>query len=670
MWLDRLSGHSTPASGSPPPPLNRSYSPGPKRPSNLAPSSAAQRPGFTPRSSSLSLVSNDSTTSLLSSSKKTNGSALKQGITAVDAPDPVEILEKLVAAGGKDISVSAKEVARHGNNVLSDYGIEAELEFEGLSLREIVSDNSPFVKEEYVHTTQSVEEFEREKEKFEDLHRSIRACDDVLSSVETNLTSFQNDLAAVSTEIETLQARSSALSIRLENRKLVENGLGPIVEEISVSPAAVRKIVEGAIDEAWVRALAEVEKRSKAMETKSKENRNIKGIGDLKPLLENLINKALERIRDFLVAQIKALRSPNINAQIIQQQHFIKYKELYAFLHKHHPKLAEEIGQGYMNTMRWYFLNQFTRYQKALEKIKVHILDKHDVLGHDDGTRKSTILSGPKNTGPPHDAFNLGRRIDLLKTSNQTALSSFLAEEDKSTHYLEFPFRNFNLALVDNASAEYSFLTTFFSPALSYSAISRHFNYVFEPTFALGHGLTKTLVNETYDCLGLLLCVRLNQHLAFELQRRKIPAVDGYINGTSMLLWPRFQKVMDLHCESVRTVTNGVSSRKQSASEQAKQSAAPHFLTQRFGQFIQGILALSTEAGDDEPVSTSLSRLRSEVESFLTKLSKTFGDSRKRERFLYNNYSLILTIIGDLEGKLALEQQEHFGALKAAFEGS
>jgi hypothetical protein len=336
-------------------------------------------------------------------------------------------------------------------------------------------------------------------------------------------------------------------------------------------------------------------------------------------------------------------------------------------LYKHHPQLAEEIGQAYMNTMRWYFLNQFTRYEKAIEKIKVHVIDKHDVLGQDDGTRKTTILSGAKATGPPHDAFNLGRRIDLLKTSNQTAISSFLAEEDKSTHYLEYPFRNFNLALVDNASAEYSFLTSFFSPSLSLSAISRHFNYIFEPTFALGQNLTKSLVNETYDCLGLLLCVRLNQHLAFELQRRKIPAVDGYINGTAMSLWPRFQVVMDQHCESVRAVTNGLSTRKPSASEQAKQSAAPHFMTQRFGQFMQGILSLSTEAGDDEPVSTSLIRLRSEIEVFLTKTGKGIGDSRKRERFLYNNYSLILTIIGDLEGKLALEQQEHFEGLKRAF---
>lgn len=114
-----------------------------------------------------------------------------------------------------------------------------------------------------------------------------------MNSVEINLTSFQNDLATVSAEIETLQARSTALSIRLENRKIVENGLGPIVEEISISPAVVRKIVEGGIDEAWVRALAEVEKRSKAMDAKSKELRKIKGMGDLRPLLENLINKVI-----------------------------------------------------------------------------------------------------------------------------------------------------------------------------------------------------------------------------------------------------------------------------------------------------------------------------------------------------------------------------------------
>ncbi len=229
------------------------------------------------------------------------------------------------------------------------------------------------------------------------------------------------------------------------------------------------------------------------------------------------------------------------------------------------------------------------------------------------------------------------------------AISSYLAEEDKSIHYLEVPFRNFNLALVDNASSEYSFLTDFFSP-YPFHHLSRKFIEIFEPTFALGRSLTKQLVDTTADALGVLLCVRLNQRFAFELQRRRIPAVDGYINGTNMLLWPRFQIVMDMHCESVRRAASLLSARTAAsalsltASDSAKQSTAPHFLTQRFGQFSHSILLLSSDAGDDEPVSSSLGRLRTDFEALLTKLSKGISDVKKRERFLSNNYSLVLTI--------------------------
>lgn len=508
---------------------------------------------------------------------------------------------------------------------------------------------------------------EASKAQFEDLHRSIAACDGVLGSVETNLTSFRNDLAAVSADIESLQSRSAAMNVRLDNRKAVEKAFGPVVEELSVSPHVVSKISEGQIDETWVKMLAEVDKRATAYKKSVSNQGESKAWADLGPLLEKLTMKAVERIRDFIVAQIKALRSPHINAQIIQQQNFLKFKDLYTFLHKHHATLAEEISQAYMNTMRWYYANQFGRYQRALEKLKLHILDKNDVLGHDEPTRRATVLSATKPAGPPHDAFNLGRRIDLLKSGNAAAISSYLAEEDQTTHYLEVPFRNFNLALIDNATAEYTFLAAFFSPPLSLQAVSRQFNYIFEPTFALGKTLTRTLTAESYDALGLLLSIRINQHLAFELQRRKVPAVDGYINMTTMLLWPRLQVVMDHHCESLRQLMNTLPT-KPRAADQNKLSAAPHLVTQRFGQILQGVLALSTEAGDDEPVVTSLRRLRSEAEAFLTRYSQSFSDKRKRERFLYNNYSLISTIISDVGGKLGTEQQEHFEGLKAAFQ--
>lgn len=113
----------------------------------------------------------------------------------------------------------------------------------------------------------------------------------MLKSVESYLTSFQTDLGAVSAEIETLQSRSTALNTKLENRKTVEKLLGPAVEEISIPPASVRKIVDGPIDDGWTKALQEVEKRAKVIEEKLKGPTSIKAAEDLKPLVANLIDK-------------------------------------------------------------------------------------------------------------------------------------------------------------------------------------------------------------------------------------------------------------------------------------------------------------------------------------------------------------------------------------------
>lgn len=545
--------------------------------------------------------------------------------------------------------------------------IDGDIDFGGLSLEQFA--NAPTqpasTRQPPPSTDAAVEDFEKEKDRFEDLHKSIVSCDEVLSSVETYLTSFQADLAAVAAEIETLQNRSTTLNTKLENRKVVEKVLAPEVEAFGIPPAAVRKIAEGTVDDSWVRALEELEKRSRSIDAKLKEGKDIKAAQDIRPLVDDVSNKAVERIRDYVVAQIKALRSPSINAQIIQQNSFLRYRGVFGFLAQRQPQLGEEISQAYINTMRWYYLNNFTRYRTALDKLNIHNIDQTEAIAADPA--RKTVKPG----APPHDAFSIGRRTEILRTTNDTALSSYLAEEDKGTHYLEVPFRAFNLALVDNASAEYSFLTEFFTKQ-SFHATNRKFNEIFQPTFELGQALTRQLVEQSVDALGILTCVRLNQHFAFELQRRKVPAVEGYINGTNMLLWPRFQRITDVHCESVRKLTASLSGKPAgsalslTSSSASSQSTAPHPLTQRFANFLQGILSLSSEAGDDEPIGSSLGRLRKEYEAFLVKQSKSVPEARKRDRFLYNNYSLVCTIVADTEGKMAEEFKGHFAELKDA----
>ncbi|KAJ5367646.1 hypothetical protein N7541_001587 [Penicillium brevicompactum] len=655
MWRDRISGQTTPAGAN-----SRNLSPLPRRSSSQLSPSPHSRPGVTSRASSTSLLAtpNESTTSLPGTARAANGSPLKQ--TSIqrprpaNVPDPLEVLNGII---GKEAQI-AKNVPTLSSDVEKPAQLVETIRFDGLSLEDFLEKEEPAPRRKTRHNdinAQTVQQFEQERDKFQELHTSITGCDEVSKSVELYLNDFQNELGAVSAEIETLQSRSTQLNSMLENRRNVERLLGPAVEEISISPKAVRTIVEGPIDENWVRALNEIDTRTSNIEAKAAASNNgFKAVEDVRPLLTDVKNKAIERIRDYLVSQIRAMRSPNINSQIIQQQRLVKFKDLYSYLSKAHPKLAGEISQAYINTMRWYYTSHFTRYLQALDK----------VLGGDPSThRTGNIIPGGRAGSVAHDPFSLGRRIDILRTGNLQALSSYLAEEDNTFHGIEVPFRNFNLALVDNVCSEYSFLTEFFS-AKTFHQISRNAVEIFQQVFSLGQGLTKKLIEQTTDSLGVLMCVRLNQHSAFELQRRKVPVADSYVNGTNMQLWPRFQVIMDHHGESLKRVgsntgRSAVSALSIAGGDDLKQSSAPHFLTQRFGQLLHGILVLSSDAGDDEPVSNSLARLTAEFDLLLAKLSRNGTDAKRRERFLFNNYSLILTIISDTQGKLANEQKQH-----------
>lgn len=662
LWLNRFSDQPS-REPSPAATPNRSYSPAPRRSIQLGGNTALppRRPGIQPRTSSLSVTSlAGSTESLPAAARVPNGVNLKGQLTAsvvTDVPDPLQVLEGIIGP------VKPLDHLAHG---LDDSPEIGDIDFEGFSLEDFAHASLADVHgDSDVKQIAVIRDCEKEKDKFEELHSSIVACDEVLKSVESYLTSFRTELAAVSTEIETLQDRSTSLNNKLNNRRAVEKILGPEVDAFSIPPSVVRKLTEGVVDDQWLKSLQDLEDRSRAIDAKIKEGRDIKAAQDIKPFINDVSTKAVERIRDYVVAQIKALRSPSINAQVIQQNSFLRYKDVFAFLARQQPQLAEEISQAYINTMRWYYMHNFSRYKTAVEKLNLHVIDQTEVIAAEIGVKR-----GGKG-GALHDAFSIGRRMEMLRGTSDTALPSFAAEDDKGTHYLEVPFRAMNLTLIDNASAEYSFLTEFFYKQSSH-ANNRKFNEVFQPAFDLGNALTKQLIENSHDAIGVLICVRVLQHFAFELQRRKVPVAESYINGTSMLLWPRFQQIIDAHCDSIRKTTAALTGKPTgsalslTSSNASAQSTAPHALTQRFANFVQGLLALSSEAGDDEPVSNSLIRLRSDFVAFLVKLSKGIAEVRKRERFLYNNYSLVCTIVGDTEGKLADEVRKQFVDLRDA----
>lgn len=168
------------------------------------------------------------------------------------------------------------------------------IHFEGLSLEEFMAQEKqppPTKVRDSDVNAQTVQQFEQERDKFQDLHTAITGCDDVSKSVEIYLGDFQNELGAVSAEIESLQTRSTQLNAMLENRRNVEKLLGPAVEEISISPKAVRLIIDGPIDENWVRALNEVDARTNTIEAKAAAPSGFKAIEDVRPLLVDVKSK-------------------------------------------------------------------------------------------------------------------------------------------------------------------------------------------------------------------------------------------------------------------------------------------------------------------------------------------------------------------------------------------
>jgi hypothetical protein len=104
--------------------------------------------------------------------------------------------------------------------------------------------------------------------------------------VESFLSAFQTNIGSVSAEIEFLQARSISLSQKAFNRKQVETHLGPIVDDVVLSPAIIHSISEGEINDAWVQALIEFD--AKFTPLHDLEKLGIKAIEDVKPQFELL----------------------------------------------------------------------------------------------------------------------------------------------------------------------------------------------------------------------------------------------------------------------------------------------------------------------------------------------------------------------------------------------
>ncbi|KAL0095828.1 Sac2 family-domain-containing protein [Phycomyces blakesleeanus] len=496
-------------------------------------------------------------------------------------------------------------------------------------------------------------DYAQQVQSFVDLHFEIESCDGVLGRMEELMNAFQSDLGNISGEIKNLQEQSSFMSVKLKNRKAVETRLGRALKGMVIPPYVIKKITEGEIDEMWLSYLLGINKQMRFV--KANQHRPIKALRDVGPELEKLRLKASASIRDFFVSRIHSLCVPNTNIQIMQQSVFLKYKGLHMFVLERHHDAAAEIQQTYVNSLRWYFHNHFERYSKGLLKLQTVVTDKTDLIGVEENARKGGLFGGGKQAFKDKtNVFALGDRIDVLRLQDPGVILVHVAEDKEQKYQFEQLFRSFNLTLIDNASSEYLFIYEFFSrdPAAAADIAKNIFQQIYEPTERVGKAFSKACIDNSYDAVGILLCIRINTQLALELQRRRVPALEGYTNSINMLLWPRFQHVMTLHIDSMKKMANNKSVLS------AVKEIHPHYITRRYAEFSTSLLVLN-DGYDDAILTNSVQRLRNELEGLLARMSNEFPEVARKIVFLINNYDLIVSVFQEANNRAVEAELDH-----------
>ncbi|TQE07339.1 hypothetical protein C1H46_006992 [Malus baccata] len=538
----------------------------------------------------------------------------------------------------------------------------------------------------------SIQDYIKESDNLVSLHDQIRDCDSILSQMETLLSGFQSEIGSISSDIKILQEKSMDMGLKLKNRKVAESKLAKFVEDIIVPPRMVDIIVEGEVNDEYMRTLEILSKKLKFVEVDLMVKTS-KALKDVQPELEKLRQKAVSKsskrllgvkssglltkighpsqlnmcaceyihcymgsnvieVFDFIVQKLYALRKPKTNIQILQQNVLLKYKYVVSFLKEHGKEVYIEVRGAYIDTMNKVLSAHFRAYIQALEKLQLDIATSNDLIGVE--TRNTSLfLRGREPLKNRSAVFALGERRKILKEIEEPALIPHIAEASNIKYPYEVLFRSLHKLLMDTATSEYHFCDDFFGEesifyeifAGPFSVIDEHFN---------------SILPNCYDAIGVMLMIRIIHQHQLIMSRRRIPCLDSYLDKVNIALWPRFKMVFDLHLNSLRNAN---------VKTLWEDDVHPHYVMRRYAEFTASLIHLNVEYGDGQ-LELNLERLRMAIDDLLIKLAKSFPKPKLQTVFLINNYDMTIAVLKEADpegGKIQMHFEELLKSNTALF---
>ncbi|KAK9684976.1 hypothetical protein RND81_10G246900 [Saponaria officinalis] len=488
----------------------------------------------------------------------------------------------------------------------------------------------------------SIQDYITESDNLVSLHDQIRDCDIILSQMESLLGGFQAEIGSISSDIKVLQEKSMDMGLKLKNRKVAELKLAKFVEDIIVPPRMIDVIVDGEVNDEYMRTLEILSAKLKFVVTDSLANTSM-ALKDVQPELERLRQKAVSKVFEFIVQKLYALRKPKTNIQILQQSVLLKYKYVISFLKEHGKEVYTEVRAAYIDTMNKVLSAYFRAYIQSLEKLQLDIATSSDLIGID--ARGTGIFSTRREPFKNRSSvFALGDRINILKEIDQPALIPHIAEASSQKYPYEVLFRSLHKLLMDTASSEYIFCGDFFGEESS-------FNEIFAGPFAVIDEHFNTILSNSFDAIGLMLMIRLTHQHQLIMSRRRIPCLDSYLDKVNISLWPRFKMVFDMHLGSLRSAN---------VKTLWEDDVHPHYVMRRYAEFTASLIHLNVEYGDGQ-LEMNLERLRMAVYDLIMKLSTQFHKSKLQSVFLINNYDMTISVLKEADpdgGKIQMFFEE------------
>ncbi|KAH9938264.1 Sac2 family-domain-containing protein [Fomitopsis serialis] len=282
---------------------------------------------------------------------------------------------------------------------------------------------------------------------FVDLHNQVHSSVSLLDSLENFLSTFQKDLSAVSGQISTLQDRSKDIDNRLKSRRRIEKPLSNLLVDLCIPPELATIILDTPVGEPWNEAIGEFESRLNALKVRAR----VKAARDLTEVAEGMRIVAATKLRTFFLALLQPIRSSmTTNMQVLQMSIFLKYKPLFVFLQRQASSVANEVQRAYVGAARTYYETGFRRYIRSLGYVKARTIDKADL-----------ITAGAAEVKEEAEVdFD---RLGSSRINGPGVVLAHIAEDKSFKEPIEALVRSLLLVLMDNASAEYAFVTTFFA---------------------------------------------------------------------------------------------------------------------------------------------------------------------------------------------------------------